>query len=72
MSNTSVASNSTFKSFMLISDFAIFRSFEKFDIDIRMRSQSVERFKRIVYQTFKKLNLKRFRVDSSSDQFIND
>ena len=47
-SNTSVALNSTFKLFILISNFAIFRSFEKLDVDIRMRSQSVERFKRIV------------------------
>ena len=48
MSNTSVASSSIFKLFMLISDFATFWSFEKFDIDIRMRSQSAERFKWIV------------------------
>ena len=48
MSNTSVALSSTFKSFMLISDFAIFRSFEKLDVNTRMRSQSAERFKRIV------------------------
>ena len=41
-SNTSVTSSSTFKSFMLISDFATFRSFKKFNVDIRMRSQSVE------------------------------
>ena len=47
-SNTSVASSSTFKSFILISDFATFRSFEKLDVDIRMRSQNVERSKRFV------------------------
>ena len=41
-SNTFVASSNTFKSFILISDFAIFRSSEKFKINIRMRSQSVE------------------------------
>ena len=47
-SNTSVVSSSTFKSFMLISDFVAFRSFEKFKVDTRMRSQNVERFKQIV------------------------
>ena len=46
-SNTSVASSSTFKSFMLISGFATFRSFEKFDVNTRMRSQSAERSKQI-------------------------
>ena len=71
-SNTSVVSSSTFKSFMLILDFATFRSSEKFDVDIRMRSQSAERFKRIAQQTFKKLNLKKFRVESSSDQFMKN
>ena len=71
-SNTSVASSSTFKSFMLISGFATFRSFEKLNVDIRMRSQSVERFKRIVQQILKKLNLERFRVESSSDQFMKN
>ena len=48
MSNTSVASNSIFKSFMLILDFATFRSSEKFNVDTRMRSQSAERLKRII------------------------
>ena len=71
-SNTSVASSSTFKSFMLISGFATFRSFEKLNVDIRMRSQSVERFKRIVQQILKKLNLERFRVESSSNQLMKD
>ena len=71
-SNSSVASSSTFKSFMLISDFATFRSFKKLDVDIRMRSQSVERFKRIAQQILKKLNLERSRVESSSDQFMKD
>ena len=71
-SNTSVVSSSIFKSFMLISDFAAFRSSEKFDVDIRMRSSSAERFKRIAQQTFKKLNLERFRIKSSSDQFMKD
>ena len=46
--NTSVASSSTFKSFMLTSNFATFRLFEKFDVDIHMRSQRTERFKQIV------------------------
>ena len=46
-SNTSVASSSIFKSFMLISDFATFRSFEKFNVNICMRSQSAEWFKQI-------------------------
>ena len=41
-SNTSIVSSSTFKSFRLISVFAIFRSSEKLDVNIRMRSQSVE------------------------------
>ena len=52
---------------MLISDFAIFRSFAKFEINIRMRSQNVERFKQVVQQTFKELNFEKFRVESSSD-----
>ena len=65
MSNTSVASSNTFKSFILISNFATFRSFAKLKIDIRMRSQNVERVKRIVQQIFKKLNLERFRIESS-------
>ena len=47
-SNISVVSSSTFKSFMLILNFTTFRSSKKLEIDIRMRSQSVERFKRIV------------------------
>ena len=71
-SNTSVASSSTFKSFMLISGFATFRSFEKLDVDIRMRSQSVERFKWIAQQTLEKLNLERSRVKSSSDQLMKN
>ena len=71
-SNTSVASSSTFKSFMLISDFATFRSSEKLDVDTRMRSQSAERFKRIVQQIFKKLNLKRSRIKSSSNQLMKN
>ena len=44
-SNISVASSSIFKSFMLLSDFATFRSFEKFKTDTRMRSQNIDRFK---------------------------
>ena len=48
MLNTSVALSSTFKSFILISDFATFRLFKKFDINIRMRSLNVERFKQII------------------------
>ena len=71
-SNTSVTSSSTFKSFMLISGFATFRLFEKLDVDIRMRSQSAERFKRIVQQTFEELNLERSRVESSSDQLMKN
>ena len=71
-SNTSVALNNTFKSFMLISDFAIFRLFEKLDVDTRMRSQSAKRFKRIVQQTFKKLNFNKFRIESLSDQHIKN
>ena len=47
-SNTSVASNSTFKSFILILSFATFRSLEKFNVDTRIRSQSAERFKQII------------------------
>ena len=70
--NTSVASSSTFKSFILISGFATFRSFKKLDVNTRMRSQSAERSKRIAQQTFEKLNLKRSRVESSSDQLIKD
>ena len=54
---------------MLNLDFATFRLSEKLEIDTRMRSQNAERFKRIVQQTFKKLNLERFWVESSSDQF---
>ena len=45
--NTPVASSSTFKSFMLTSSFAAFRSPEELDVDTRMRSQNAERFKRI-------------------------
>ena len=44
-SNISVALSSIFKSFMLISNFATFRSSEKFDVDICMRSQSAEQSK---------------------------
>ena len=71
-SNTSVVLSNTFKSFMLTSDFTTFRSFEKFDVDIRMRSQNVERIKRIVQQTLKKLNLKKFQVKSSSNQLMKN
>ena len=71
-SNIPVASSSTFNSFMLISDFATFRSFEKLDVDTRMRSQSVERFKQIIQQILEKLNLERSRVESSSDQLIKN
>ena len=72
MSNTFVASSSTFKSFMLILNFATFRLFEKFEVDIRIRSQSVERFKRITQQTLKELNFKRSRIESSSDRFMKN
>ena len=71
-SNTSVALSSTFKSFMLILNFVTFWSFEKFNVDTRMRSQNIERFKRIVQQILEKLNLKKSRVDSSSDQFMKN
>ena len=71
-SNTSIVSNSTFKSFMLISDFATFRSFEELDVDTRMRLQSAERSKRITQQIFKKLNLEKSRVESSSDQLMKN
>ena len=71
-SNISVVSSSTFKSFMLISGFATFRSFEKFNVDIRMRSQNAEQFKRIAQQILEKLNFKKFRDESSSDQFIKE
>ena len=71
-SNTSIVSNSTFKSFMLTSNFATFRSSEKFDVDIRMRSQNAERLKWIVQQIFEKLNLVKFRVESSSNQFMKN
>ena len=57
---------------MLISSFATFRSFKEFEIDTRMRLQSVERFKRIAQQILKKLNLEKFRVESSSDQLIKN
>ena len=72
MSNTSVASSSTFKLFMLISDFATFWLFEKFKIDIRMRSQNVKWFKQIVQQALKKLNFEKSRIISSSDQFMKN
>ena len=57
---------------MLTSEFATFRSFEKFKIDIRMRSQNAERFKRITQQILEELNLKKFQVESSSDQFMKN
>ena len=57
---------------MLISNFATFRSFEKLDVDTRMRSQNAERFKQITQQTLEKLNFKRSRVESSSDQLMKD
>ena len=58
---------------MLISDFrATFQSFKKFEIDIRMRSQSAERFKRIIQQTLKELNLEKFRIKLSLDQFMKN
>ena len=71
-SNTSVVSSSIFKLFMLILDFATFRSSEELNVDIRMRSQSAERFKRIAQQAFKKLNLKRSQVESLSDQLMKN
>ena len=52
---------------MLILDFAVSRSSEKFEIDIRIQLQNVERFKRSTQQTFKKFNFERSRVESSSD-----
>ena len=70
--NTPVASSSTFKSFMLISGFAAFRSSEKLEIDTRMRSQSAERFRWIVQQTLEKLNFRKSRVVSSSDQLMKN
>ena len=57
---------------MLILDFATFRLSEKFNVDTRIRSQNVERFKRIAQQALKKLNLKRSRVELSSDQFMKN
>ena len=57
---------------MLILSFATFRSFKEFNVDIRIRSQIVERFKRIIQQTFKKLNLEKSRVESSSDQLMKN
>ena len=71
-SNTSVISNSTCKSFILISDFSAFRLFKELEIDIRMRSQSAEWFKRIAQQIFEKLNLKKSRIVSFSDQFMKN
>ena len=70
--NTFVASNSTFKSYILISNFATFQSSEKFDVDIRMQSQNAEPLKRIAQHILEKLNFKRSRVDSSSDQFMKN
>ena len=72
MSNIYVASSSTFKSFILISNFATFRSSEKLDVDIRMRSQSAKWFKRIAQQILEKLNFKRSRIESSSNQLIKN
>ena len=72
MSNTSVASSNTFKSFKLISGFAIFRFSEKFNVDARMLSQNVERFKQIAQQTLEKLNFEKFRIESSSNQFMKN
>ena len=57
---------------MLISNFAIFRLSEKFKIDIYMRLQNAERFKRIIQQILKMLNFEKFRVESSSDQFMKN
>ena len=57
---------------MLTSDFVTFQSFKKFDVDIRMQSQSAERLKRIIQQIFEKLNLKRSRVESLSNQFMKN
>ena len=57
---------------MLNLKFAAFRSFEKLETDIRMQSQSFERFKRIVQQILKELNLKKSRVESSSDQLMKN
>ena len=57
---------------MLISNFATFRSFEKFEMDIRMRLQSAERLKQIAQQTLEKLNLEKSRVESLSDQFMKN
>ena len=57
---------------MLISNFVTFRSFEEFDVDTRMRSQRIKRSKQIVQQTFKKLNLKKSRVESLSDQLMKN
>ena len=70
-SNTSVASSSTFKSSMLISGFTIFRSFKKFNIDIRMRSQNAERSKRIAQQILEELNLEMSRGESCSPYAIS-
>ena len=70
--NTSVASSSIFKSFMLILDFATFRSSEELDADTRMRSQNAGRFKQIAQQTLEELNLKRSRVESSSNQLMKN
>ena len=71
-SNTSVVSSNIFKSFMLILDFATFRSFEKSDVDTRMRSQNVEQFKQIAQQILEKLNFKRSWMKLSSDQFMKN
>ena len=70
MSNILIISSSIFKSFILISGFAIFRLFEKLDVDIYIRSQNNERFKRIIQQILRKLNLEKFWIESSSDQFM--
>ena len=57
---------------MSSSNFATFRSFKKFEIDIRMRLQSADRFKQIIQQILEKLNLEKSRVESSSDQFMKN
>ena len=57
---------------MLISDFATFRSFEKLNVDARMRSQNVKRFKQIAQQILKKLNFKKFRIESSLNQLMKN
>ena len=72
MSNISVASSNIFKLFMLILDFATFRLFEKFDVDIHMQLQNAEWFKRITQQTLEKLNFEKSWIDSLSNQFMRN